>query len=192
MERSKASPPPAAWLGQPEEDGRATRNGRIWVGRHTGDEDILVFDPAESESTAAVIELYSLTQHRARRFPIDTVRQRIEPISDQSAEAQAKKRYARRAELRAAHEESLAVAAEERRSRQRDAVVDAHRRFVDALGLEYQGVKESKPTRAVRTTPKCAACGIALDDFAGASCAICSRMLCSCGACGCGKSARRD
>ena len=165
--------------------------GKLWIGQHTDDHDILVLDPSEADPSADVLALYSLTQHRMRRFPRATALQRIQALTDEIAHARAKKEYAQRATLRTQHEQELATANNERKDRQRDGVIAAHRNYIEALELEYQGVSETGAAKRPRQASKCHACGITLDDFMGVVCGICSGALCSCGACTCGKQAQR-
>ncbi len=182
------------WLGQETEKHTEKRTekheafggGRLWIGQHDGDQDLLVFDPSEADPHADVLSLYSLTQHRIRSFPRATVLTRIPALTDELGRARAKRDYARRASLRITHEQALAAARIERRNRQRSGVIAAHRRYIESLGLEYQGERETPADHRPGRRTKCHACGIALDDFAGAVCGICNRVLCSCGACACG------
>lgn len=164
--------------------------GELWIGRHSADDDILVFDPAESDPSAPVLELYSLTQHRTRRFPRSIVIQRIETLDDRKAAAKAKRAYDERAELREAHEQELETARTERFEQIRTEITEAHERYLEGLGIEYQGVTEPDPDRRSRLT-RCHACGIELDGFVGVVCAVCSTPLCSCGACACGRASRK-
>jgi hypothetical protein len=175
------------WASSQPEQPDAFGGGALWIGEHSGDNDILVLDPAETDSSADILALYSLTQHRTRRFPRTTVLDQVRMITDKAAHARAKKEYAQRATRRDGHERALESGQAERMDRMREGMIAAHQRFVAALGLEYKGVqKTSGETRAGRGT-KCHVCEIALDDFVGMTCGICSRVLCSCGACACGK-----
>ena len=165
-------------------------DGQIWFGEHTADGDVLVFDPAESDPHADVLSLYSLAQHRTRSFPRATVIARIRPMTDELARARAEKEYAQRGARRAAHEQAQTEADAERADRQRDGVVAAHARYIEAIGAQYQGVRETADVpkggrRGGGRRTKCHVCGIGLDDFAGAVCLTCEGVLCSCGACGC-------
>lgn len=180
------------WLGEQTERKEAFGRGGLWVGRHAMDDDVLVFDPAESDADAEVITLYSLTQHRTRSFPRATVLARIEAITDQVSRARAKKEYSQRAKRRSNHEAEVAAADTARRSRQREGVLAAHRRYIEALGLEYQGHRDTGADHRPGRRTVCHGCKIVLDDFAGAVCAICSGVLCSCGTCACGAPGKRS
>jgi hypothetical protein len=164
--------------------------GVLWIGEHEGDHDILVMDPAVSDPNADVLALYSLTQHRMRRFPRAMAADRIHPITDQLAHARAKKEYSQRVSLRDAHERTLETAQADRMDRIREGILLAHRQFVENRGLTYQGVDtvaaDARPPRASR----CYVCDIAVDGFVGVTCRLCSGTLCSCGACVCGKPPR--
>lgn len=177
------------WLGQEPAHFEAFGGGELWIGEHTTDRDILVLDPAATDATAGVLSLYSLTQHRLRRFPRSLVQQMIRPLDDEPARARAREEYAGRASLREAHQDALSTARAEHMDGVREQMIGAHQRFVEKLGLEYQGVNPTAGTK-VRRAVKCHACGLGLDDFVGVACARCAGVLCSCGACACGKSAR--
>jgi hypothetical protein len=164
--------------------------GELWIGRHSGDRDILVLDPGQTDASAAVVTLYSLGQHRPRAFPRGTLREKIRELKDDEAFRAATAAYANREALRESYEQGLAESRLARMQRQRDAVVAAHRKHLDALGLAYEGVTDSANGRRRAKPAKCHACGIELDDFVGLSCAICARVLCSCGSCACGKRPR--
>lgn len=174
------------WPAQADPSGSAFNGGEIWVGEHSVDRDILVFDPSEADASAARLSFYSLAQHRTRTFPRDTVIRMIQPVTDELGSARARKDYARRAELQRAHLDTLAADRVKRDESQRQGVLDSHRRHLASLGIDYQGVKDTAADRRPGRRTKCHACGIALDDFAGAVCGVCDGVLCSCGACACG------
>jgi hypothetical protein len=174
------------WLG--EAPARAT-DGDLWIGRHAVDDDVLVLDPSETDPTAAVLTLYSLREHRVRRFPRALVVERIHMLTDEDARNRAAREYAERAALRDAHLEVQVAEQAERLDRMREGIIAGHQRHLEGLGLEYQGVVPSADVRPTRAS-KCHACGISLDDFVGVACAACSAVLCSCAACACGKPGR--
>ena len=188
----------AAWLGAGNPDDAAVGaaeafgGGRMWIGEHAADGDILVFDPAETSPSADRLSFFSMTQLRMRVFPRLVVARQIREVADDVRSARAKKDYRRRAELRVAHETGLATARVALAERQREQVVQRHERYLAAHGIAYQGVRttplDRRPSRRVR----CHACKIALDDFAGSLCRVCGDVLCSCGACACASRARRD
>jgi hypothetical protein len=159
----------------------------LWIGKHSADGDILVFDPVESDATASVLSLYSLTQHRTRRFQRAMALQSIQPLTDQIAQARAKKEYTQRSKLRTAHEHALTEEHAGRIDEVRENIISAHRRYIEARGLVYNGVLQTNGERKAGRVTKCHACGIVLDGFVSAACGICSGSLCSCGACSCGK-----
>jgi|GEM_PF-3227273 len=170
--------------------GEALREGKLWIGQHTADEDILVFDPAESDPGGNYLAFYSLTQYRRRTFPRSVVLEKIVPLADEIGSARAEKDYQRRATLEAEHGARLETADSERAQQQKHAVIEAHRRHLEAHGIEYQGVGETAVDGRKGRRTKCHSCGIALDDFAGTVCSVCHGVLCSCGACGCGSPVR--
>lgn len=191
MTMRKSTTDSPVWLGSMGEVGEAFGGGDLWIGQHAEDDDILVFDPSEADPHADILALYSLTQHRTRRFPRATVLHRVHELDDELGCARARKDYATRAPLRAAHVETLAAERTARIDRQRDGVVGSHRRYVEQLGVPYKGVRETAEGRRGRQRTKCPSCSLALDDFAGKACMACDGVLCSCGACAC-KSAIRS
>jgi hypothetical protein len=168
----------------------ALEGGKLWIGRHTADEDILVFDPAETDAGGAYLSFYSLTQYRRRTFPRAVVLEKIVPLDDDVGSARAEKDYQRRATLKAEHGAKQESADSERAQQQKHAVIEAHRRHLEAHGIEYQGVGDTAVEGRKGRRTKCHACGIALDDFAASACGVCHGVLCSCGACGCGSPVR--
>jgi hypothetical protein len=186
MAQRKSGPDTSVWLGMASPQHEAFAGGEMWVGRHSGDQDILVFDPAQADATADPISLYSLSQHRIRSFPRATVVQKIQPLTDELGRARAIKEYGQRADLLAAHEAGLAEESTTRQDRRRESVLAAHKRYIEGLGLEYQGAHETAANHKSGRRTKCHVCGIGLDDFAGAVCGICDGVLCSCGGCACG------
>jgi hypothetical protein len=168
----------------------ALDGGKLWIGRHIADEDILVFDPAETDAGGAYLSFYSLTQYRRRTFPRSVVLEKIVPLDDDVGSARAEKDYQRRATLKAEHGAKQESADSERAQQQKHAVLEAHRRHLEAHGIEYQGVGDTAVEGKKGRRTKCHACGIALDDFAESACGVCHGVLCSCGACGCGSPVR--
>lgn len=187
----------AEWLGNSDQieeviDVDATfGGGKIWIGEHTADGDILVFDPAESSPTAERLSFFSLTQLRTRVFPRAVVARQIREITDRARATRAKKDYARRAELGVARASDLATARVALTSRQRGQVIERHERYLAGHGLPYKGVIPTPKDRKTGKRVRCHECGIALDDFVGTVCGACSDVLCSCGACACGTRARK-
>lgn len=173
------------WLGREAFRQEAFAGGGLWIGRHAVDRDILVFDPAEAAGAGEVIALYSLTQHRTRSFPRAAVADHIRVVTDAETRSRAESEYARRAELRAAHRAEQAAERASRLQEQRQGVLDAHRRYLEALGLAYEGERETGGDHRPGRRTKCHRCGIALDDFVGMVCTLCEGVLCSCGACAC-------
>ncbi len=187
MTRQQISGDTTSWLGQETEKHEAFGGGKLWIGQHTADQDILVFDPAEADPYADVLALYSLTHHRMRSFPRATVLARIPALTDELGRARAKRDYTRRTTLRNTHEQARVAARTERMDRQREGVIASHRHYIETLGLTWKGVHATPADHKPRRRTTCHTCGIILDDFAGVVCGICDGVLCSCGACACGK-----
>lgn len=159
---------------------------RRWIGRHAADGDMLVHDPERFSSASANVTFFSLTQFRQRTFPPAVVQKQIEEIVDPAQLADAEARYRSWPELKAERDRDAELAREQEGVRQRERIIERHRAYVEARGIEYRGTQDSsaKGSRRVRTV--CHVCAIALDDFVGARCIGCGSVLCSCGACACG------
>ena len=170
-------------------DGRFN-HGRMWIGRHSADQNVLVFDPAVSDPTAANLSFYSLSQFRTRTFPRAIAEQKIAEITEKGARDEAAAAYEQRTARKAAHESEQSVAREERTGRHREHAIEAHRRYVTNLGIEYLGVKDTTGQEIRPRRSRCAVCGIGVDNFVGAACMTCNDLLCSCGACNCGTKTR--
>ena len=180
-----------AGAGGREIGNEAFGGGDLWIGQHASDRDILVFDPTRADPRGDVLALYSLTQHRMRRFPRETVLSRITPITDARGRKRAARDYEQRGELRAEHDRARETARSENVERQRESVIAAHGRYLQGLGIADEGVRDTPADHRPGRRSKCHACGTVLDDFAGSVCIVCEGILCSCGACACGQQARR-
>jgi hypothetical protein len=184
MGRATTTIPQSIWAAPAESASSRFADGRLWIGEHSGDGDLLVFDPASAELTADRLSFYSLTQLRNRVFPRRIAAQWIHELTDELRSARARKDYDRRSELQAEQEQEQLSARSAQVEANRAAVLELHRRFVEGLGLEYRGV-ESTPEGHRSRRSRCHSCGIALDDFADSVCVGCKQVLCSCGGCSC-------
>jgi hypothetical protein len=158
----------------------------MWVGRHSGDDDLLIFDPREEDPGGENISFYSLAKHRRRSFPRSFVESKIVRVTDESSAARALEDYARRSQLEAERDDAREADRSAQAEQLREAAITTHRRWVESQGLPYEGVERTDGNRKAGRRTKCVACGIALDDFAHAFCLSCNSVLCSCGACACG------
>jgi hypothetical protein len=164
--------------------------GRMWIGQHAADGDILVFDPALSDPAATNLSFFSLTQFRQRVFPRPLVSEKIHEITDKALKARALKQYQEWPTGKAAHEQERADAHAKKAERQKQEVLERHRRLLQAQDIPYQGVRDTTAGTKRRRT-RCRVCAIELDDFASTECVACGGVLCSCGACGCNLRARK-
>lgn len=172
------------------EIGRDAPLGTLWVGRHSGDRDILVLDPEVSSSNPQNVSLYSLTQHRLRTFPRSVMAERIHALEEAELD-RAIEEYSSRGARKADYEDELRAAEAKRRTRQRDEIILSHERYLERVGVASSGVTDTLPGHKNGRRSKCHVCGIDLDGFVGLVCSGCSNALCSCGACGCGRTARK-
>lgn len=156
----------------------------VWVGEHSVDGDILVSD-SPPVADGGRVSYYSLTQRRPRVFAASAASM-IQEVTDAKRVAKAREEYARREELEAERDEARVAARADVAERQREQVIKLHERYMEGHGLTVEGVKETPEDHKSRRS-RCHACGIALDNFAGMVCVTCNEVLCSCGACGCGR-----
>lgn len=157
----------------------------VWVGEHSVDGDILVSDSPPATDGGRV-SYYSLNQRRPRVFASSSAASMIREVTDEKRVAQAREDYARREELEAERDEARVAARADVAERQREQVIKLHERYMDGHGLTVEGVSETPGDHKSRRS-RCHACGISLDDFVGMVCVTCNEVLCSCGACGCGR-----
>ena len=157
----------------------------LWVGQHSADSDLLIFDPALADPTADRLSFYSLSQHRVRIFPRAVAEERIREVTDAKGAAQALRTYKERDARRAEHIDEQNAERAERDERQREAVLRRHQLYLASIGRPYEGVRSTSVEGKVRRRTSCKVCGIALDDFAHTACNACESVLCSCGACSC-------
>jgi hypothetical protein len=196
MADRNASTAAPVWLGPNDSQDTAVGaaepfgGGEMWVGECAIDGDVLVFDPSQATSARDLLSFYSMTQLRTRVFPRSLAERQIRELSDEARTTKAKADYARRDELRAVREAELATARAELSGRQREQVIQRHERYLGAHDIPYQGVRDTPADRKPGRRVKCHSCGIALDDFAGSLCNVCSEVLCSCGACACPRRAK--
>ncbi len=178
-----------AWIGDDADGGEAFAGGRMWIGRHTADGDILVFDPEVSDPAATNVSLFSLSQLRHKLFSRAVVETKIDEVTDEEQHARAIEDYRKWPVLKEERERERVAAQAEAAQRLRQGTLDRHREFMEERGVPYEGVVGTTDGRksggARRRRTRCHACGIALDDFASAECRVCNGVLCSCGACGC-------
>lgn len=192
MATSTVSDREAAGTGdRPQADAAGFGGGEMWIGRHSGDGDLLVFDPAVSDPHATNLSFISLTQLRPRVFPRSVVRDRIHEVTDPALLADAREQYRAWPARKAAHEEERTAAQGRVAERQKQEVLERHRQLLESQDLPYQGVRDTTGAPKRRRT-RCGVCGIELDDFVGTECVACGGVLCSCGACGCKLRARRS
>jgi hypothetical protein len=165
-------------------------DGALWFGRHSVDQDVLVFDPAREDPSASNLRFFSLSRFRVRAFPRGIVEELISEITDESLLADARAQYEKRETLEADYrreQEAVKTAALEQR---RVELLSRHREYLSAQDLPYEGVQETGVGEMKQRRSKCPACSIPLDNYAGARCLGCNGVLCSCGACSCVRPAR--
>jgi hypothetical protein len=83
------------------------------------------------------------------------------------------------------HFAQIDIEAEWRRMEaERQAVVDAHQRFLACRGLPLASTRRS--SGRLRRVTHCYNCKSNLDNAVDVECEACGWIICSCGACGCG------
>jgi hypothetical protein len=177
------------WLGSQMNnaavDAPDSPRGEVWVGQHSVDADILVYDPAGQPSSSDLLAYFSMTQLRTRTFPRAVAARTIAELTDEVQAAQVKRDYQLRAQLSATREAELAAARASSLKLQKEEAVQRHERYLASLEIPYKGVRSTPSDHRKSRRTKCGSCGIGLDDYAGSLCNVCSESLCSCGACAC-------
>jgi hypothetical protein len=77
-----------------------------------------------------------------------------------------------------------------RREAERQAIIEAHRRFLEQRSLPARQVR--LPSGRVHRVTHCYNCKHHLDNAVELECAACGWIVCRCGACGCGYSGRGE
>jgi hypothetical protein len=154
----------------------------LWIGRHSADDDVLVFDPVYAvPATGDRYPLYSLRQKRNRVFPVAVIHEKIVGVEGSERERLFEEYGAARSAA-----EIEAQQRHDREAKQRRTTIERrHRLFLSRLELEYKGLRSPTRTRS-RRVDHCYNCKERVDSAIDPECAACGWIVCYCGACGCG------
>lgn len=168
---------------------------KLWIGRHSVDQDLLVRDAALDNPASENPTFFSLSHLRPRTFSPKAVEKFIVEVTDETEFAEAEKRYKNRGKERVKRDKEDAKLADQAAVDQKEAILERHRAYLKKKDLPYEGVQESslavKGTSAQRRKTICHKCRHALEDRAGSRCLSCTCLVCFCGACGCGAAKKR-
>lgn len=176
---------------------------QIWVGRLTTDGDTLVFDGNWQPSMPGKVRLYSVERNEWRSFLPDKVRRSLQKVSEailvrsaidsyDAFERVERVREAQEAAVRAVGIEQARLeseawfAAEPKRRRERTKALNRiHLSKLGVVAPTYRERADYLPERA----PHCWACKQQLGSRQDLEHVQCGWLVCSCGACGCGRNA---
>ena len=164
----------------------------FWIGRHSVDNDTLVFDPATAKSDSKNVVCFSLTQYRVRAFPPAVAGKLIHGITDAKEQAAAKKKYEQWPKLKAEQDDAAPAVRAGVVEQRRDEILERHKAFLATLPVprEPKVVPASKLTKRRRATT-CVMCGRDLDVGLDMNCEVCQQPVCRCGACSCAKASQQ-
>lgn len=159
----------------------------LWIGRHSVDDDTLVFDPAVAQSSSGNVTFFSLSRLGTRSFTPGSVQQLITGITDPKELSALKKTYKRWPELKVERDEIDSQARSDAMQQRRSTIAERHRDFLAALPTQDASTV-GKPTASPkrRRIANCPVCHRTLDTGMNLECDDCAQRVCTCGACNCG------
>lgn len=165
---------------------------QLWIGVIQNTGALIVFDPVIQIEGQELINVYSVGRDLVRKFDPEGLRTMVTTVyGHQRDEALRKYMAWKHSTGKSFLEQELAfiearkskIAAEaEIRQRQ---LIARHKAFLEKEGMPYEGTYagRAKPHRIAH----CWACKQHLDNNIHIECAACAWIICSCGACGCGR-----
>jgi len=102
--------------------------------------------------------------------------QRIQREAEEEQQRNRRKLHMAELEIRKAETERFAKLTPEER----------HKETLEKLGKDYQGIRPATTNHQKRRITHCYSCKKSLDNSIDIECVVCSWIICSCGACGCG------
>lgn len=174
---------------------------RVWVGRHTTSGETLVFDGSWQPQMPDKARLYCLERQAWVVFKADIVRSHLYRVRDAAIIRSAVDAYAnferveraREAETGAARSAARAHARTESEAwladaelRHRERTLALHHAHLARFGITEREYEE-RPQNASPRVTHCWACKEPLDSRQDIEHIACGWLVCSCGACGCGR-----
>lgn len=146
----------------------ATKSKNYWVGEFVGGEAIVFAPELQKQTEFEWVYLWGYASGKVDRYHSAIARKSIRKIKDDELS---------KAILSAFMDSSFA--------KNGKFLTGLHRNKIELLGLKYLGVSKSSngPHRATH----CWVCHSHLDNAVDLECNICKWILCTCGACGCGR-----
>lgn len=169
---------------------------------------LIVFDPELQVSGQTTINAYSANRDLVRAFDASKIRGLLQTVHGEVRDktlhkyALWKRKHIKeflQQELRLIEEKILKAEIEVEQERirkeieireKRELAVKRHREFVLAAGFEYAGTTTPRPR--FRRVTHCWNCSMQLDNSTDIECITCGWIICTCGACGCGRSNGSD
>ena len=164
----------------------AASANKMWIGRHSADSDILVFDPALAQPQSGNVMLFSLDHLRPRSFTPAAAETLIDGITDPKEIASAKRAYRKWPERKAERDEAARQARADAVEERRRAISERHSAFLATLPSARGEAVEKARGSAKRRVANCPACNRVLATGMNLQCDACAQRICTCGACSCG------
>jgi hypothetical protein len=159
---------------------------------------IIVLDKALRCLNAKMVFAYSLRDYQIQKYMRDSIQTDVTIVKG-SERMRVVSRYERWKETPAAKtqlselpelvEESIAAGKQRARDVQKLRALEAHKKYINDLGIEYPGVRAAS-SKTHRVT-YCWKCTSHLDNSVDSECNRCRGIFCYCGACLCGYSGQR-
>jgi hypothetical protein len=166
-------------------------DSRFWVGSNGN--DILVFDRHQQIDGGPHVFLWNLRTRDMGRHVAKLAKPNIFSVKDENISAAAINSYSEWHTVNGSKwlaEESSYVrdrlVRETAKERERLELLERHTQYLASRGLTGDGTRVASTGRSHRTPP-CWRCQKHLDNSIDVECVACGWIICSCGACGCGR-----
>lgn len=162
----------------------------IWVGEKEGES--LVYDPDIQINGCPHVFLWSARDQDMGKYIAHLARTRIKPHSNAEQAAIHVEKYliwrSRYGDAWLLAEKKYYQVREENEADARKTLEERHRDHLAGLGIEYKGTRGADTRKRSHRVTHCWSCHCNLDNAVDIECVTCNWILCSCGACGCGRS----
>lgn len=161
----------------------------IWVGDKEGES--LVYDPDFQISGCPHLFLWSTRDEDMGKYLAHLTRAKIKPHGNAELAAIYVERYLvwrrRYGDAWLQAEMNYYQVREEDEAEARKTPEERHKDRLAELGIEYKGTRPAVPGDRNHRVANCWSCHRGLDNSTDIECLACGWILCTCGACGCGR-----
>lgn len=166
-----------------------TEHERLWIGEFVFSGLMFIYDPALQISNDSQVTIYSLHYEGARSHDRVKLREITRPVLDPERRENALTQYAnwRQADGQNYVQRELV----QREQIARREIEEKHKIFLKNRAKPFLGTRDRSNFLPPRAT-HCWACHGSLDSTVNLECVACGWILCTCGACGCGRSSERN